>query len=101
QVVTFTDVKLERDYLFCKALAAFVRAGGSEAVHPEVELTHLKLQQTFEGSVTLTESEGEVTTIFGGTGKLHEPEAEPLSKIIERLNERYGTNFAPEDRVFY
>jgi len=41
-----------------------------------------------------------VTTIFGG-GKLHEPEAEPLSQIIERLNERFGTTFAVEDRVFY
>jgi len=100
QVVAFSDTKLERDYLFCKALAAFLHAGGSEAVHPEVELTHLKMEQTFEGSVTLTATEGLVTTIFGG-GKLHEPGVEPLSQIIERLNERFGTTFAPEDRVFY
>ncbi|HVE45872.1 MAG TPA: ATP-binding protein [Acidimicrobiales bacterium] len=50
--------------------------------------------------MTLTETRGEVTTIFGG-GKLHEPEDEPLSQIIQRLNERFGTDFAPEDRVFY
>lgn len=100
QVVAVTDTKLERDYLYAKALAAFVRAGGTAAVHPEVELTHLKLEQTFEGSVTLAETEGEVTTIFGG-GKLHDPETEPLSQIIQRLNERFGTDFAPEDRVFY
>ncbi|HVE45873.1 MAG TPA: hypothetical protein VNA57_03880 [Acidimicrobiales bacterium] len=48
QVVAFTDAKLERDYLFCKALAAFVKEGGAEAVHPEVELTHLKMELTFE-----------------------------------------------------
>jgi type I restriction enzyme R subunit len=100
QVVAFTDAKLERDYLYCKALASFLRTGGSEAVDPEVELTHLKIEQTFEGSVTLSDAGGEVSTIFGG-GKLHEPQVEPLSQIIERLNERYGTNFAPEDRVFY
>ena len=100
QVVTFTDMKLERDYLFCKALAAFLHTGGSEAVHPEVELTHLKIEQTFEGSVTLTATEGEIITVFGG-GKLHEPDVEPLSQIIQRLNERFGTAFAPEDRVFY
>ncbi|HSS12107.1 MAG TPA: ATP-binding protein, partial [Acidimicrobiales bacterium] len=97
---TFTDTKLERDYLFCKALAAFLHTGGSEAVHPDVELTHLKIEQTFEGSVTLTATEGEVITIFGG-GRLHQPEPEPLSQIIQRLNERFGTTFAPEDRVFY
>ncbi len=101
QVVAFTDAKLERDYRFCKALAAFIKTGGAEAVHPDVELTHLKLEQTFDGSVTLTETTGEVSTIFGGTGKLHEPDAEPLSVIIERLNERFGTTWDPEDRVFY
>src|SRR5690606_11134840 len=72
QVVAFTDAKLERDYLYCKALAAFIKVGPSEAVHPEVELTHLKHEQTFEGSVTLTETAGEVKTIYGGTGKFHE-----------------------------
>ena len=100
QVVAFTDAKLERDYLFSKALTAFIKEGGSEAVHPEVELTHLKIEQTFDGSVTLTETEGEVITIFGG-GKLHDPEVELLSQIIQRLNERFGTNFAPENRIFY
>jgi type I restriction enzyme R subunit len=100
QVVSFTDVKLERDYLYCKALAALIREGGAEAVHPDVELTHLKLEQTFEGSVTLSETTGEVTTIFGA-GRLHDPVEEPLSQIIARLNERFGTDFAPEDRVFY
>jgi type I restriction enzyme R subunit len=98
--VAFTDVKLERDYLYCKALAAFVKEGGTEAVHPDVELTHLKVEQNFEGSVTLTETTGEVISIFGG-GRLHDPEDEPLSQIIARLNERFGTDFAPEDRVFY
>ena len=101
QVVAFTDTKLERDHLYCKALAALLRTDGTEALHPEVELTHLKLEQTFEGSVALTETEGTVTTIFGGSGRTHEPEAEPLSRIIERINERFGTSFAPEDRVFF
>jgi type I restriction enzyme R subunit len=100
QAVAFTDAKLERDYLYCKALAALIKEGGTEAVHPDVELTHLKVEQTFEGSVTLTETQGEVTTIFGG-GKLHDAEDEPLSQIIARLNERFGTDFDPEDRVFY
>ena len=101
QVVAFTDAKLERDYLYCKALAAFVKTDGTVAVHPDVELTHLKLEQTFEGSVTLTDTTGEVVSIFGGTGKMHEPEPEPLSVIIAKLNERFGTQWDPEDRLFY
>lgn len=101
QVVAFTDGKLERDYRYCKALAAFVGTDGVEAVHPDVELTHLKIDQTFDGSITLTDTDGEVRSIFDGTGKKFEPEAEPLSIIIDRLNERFGTNFDPEDRVFF
>jgi type I restriction enzyme R subunit len=101
QVVVFTDVKLERDYLYGKALAALIRDDGYVAVHPDVELTHLRVEQTFAGSVTLTDTIGEVTTLNGGDGKIHEPEPEPLSVIIEKLNQRYGTNFDPEDRLFY
>ena len=78
-----------------------MKADGSVAVHPDVELTHLKLEQTFEGSVTLDGTVGEVVSIFGGTGKMHEPEPEPLSNIIAMLNERFGTNWDPRDRVFY
>ena len=100
QVVAFTDTKLERDYRYCKALAALIRTDGSVAVHPDVELTHLKLEQTFEGSVTLELTDGEVRGPENG-GKLHELDAEPLSVIIAHLNERFGTNWSPEDRLFF
>jgi type I restriction enzyme, R subunit len=44
---------------------------------------------------------GEQTTIFSGTGKQQQLELEPLSLIIAQLNERFGTDWAPEDRLFY
>jgi len=55
QVVSFIDVELERDYLFCKALSAFIRPAGAAALDlgSEVELTHLRTEQTFAGSVAL------------------------------------------------
>ena len=40
-----------------------MKADGSVAVDPEVELTRLKLQKSFEGSVTLDGTEGEVIGI--------------------------------------
>jgi type I restriction enzyme R subunit len=103
QIVAFTDVKLERDFLFCKALAAFVKSGGGGGLDlgSEVELTHLRIEQTFAGSVSLDAADGEVSTVFSGTGKRHETPEEALSQIIERLNERFGTSFAPENRVIY
>ena len=35
-----------------------------------------------------------------GTGDPEDDRA-PLSEIIERLNERFGTNFTDEDRFFF
>lgn len=104
QVVSFTDVKLEADYLFCRALAVFIRPSADAGLDlgSEVELTHLRNEQTSSGSISLDpRTHGEVSTIFSGTGPQREPDEEPLSKIIEMLNERFGTAFAPENRVFY
>jgi type I restriction enzyme, R subunit len=42
-----------------------------------------------------------VVTISSGTGRLAEPEPEPLSVIISRLNERYGTEWRDADRLVF
>jgi len=101
QVVTFTDIGLERDYGFCRALSAFVRrdAGASLDLGSEVELTHLHLEQTFEGSVALEAEQGIVTAIYDGAGTQQEPEASPLSQIISKLNERFGIKLTEADRL--
>ena len=101
QVVTFTDVKLEADYLFCKALGAFVRPVGAAGLDlgSEVELTLLTTKQTFSGSLALDAEHGEVSTIFSGTGQQIQAEEEPLSQIIARLNERFSTDWTLSDRV--
>ena len=35
---------------------------------------------------------GEVRTIYSGEGLQREPDPEPLSVIIDRFNERFGTD---------
>ncbi len=104
QVVSFTDARLQRDYLYCKALAAFTKVSGDDVAVDAgslVELTHLRIEQQFEGSVTLNDTIGEVVSVFDGTGKKHEPDEEPLSLIIEQINERFGTSWGPTDRLFF
>lgn len=102
QIVSFSDTDLERDYIFCRALAAFIPSTLGEAVDlgSDVELTHLRLEKQFEGSVSLDSDTGEVRTVFSGTGPQNEPDAEALSTIIERFNERYGTDWSDADRLF-
>ncbi len=103
-VVPFRNPELERDYLFCRALAALIR--DREAAHSinlgaEVELTHLRHDLTFDGSIALPGTEGEVTTFFPGTGPLTDPESERLSEIIARINERFGTDWTEEDKLVF
>ena len=103
-VVPFRNPELERDYLFCRALAALIRdRGPGESINlgTEVELTHLRHEIAFEGSISLPDGEGEVTTIYSGTGPLTDPEEERLSQIIARLNERFGTDWTEEDRLVF
>jgi type I restriction enzyme R subunit len=102
QVVPFIDVKLEADYLFCRALTAFVRRGGEASLDlgSEVALTHLRNERTFDGSLALDTQHGEVSTIFSGTGRQVMPEEEALSTIIAKLNDRFGTKWSNEDRLY-
>jgi type I restriction enzyme R subunit len=105
QVVSFGDTKLERDYLYCRALAACLRDAATVErldLGSEVALSHLRNEVTFEGSVGLSAEAGEVTTFTGDAiGKRHEPELEPLSKIIEVLNERFGMKLGEADQHFF
>jgi type I restriction enzyme R subunit len=103
QIVSFADTALERDYLFGKALGSFIRRdpGDSVDVGGMVELTHLRHEQQFEGSVSLGADVGEVATIYSGTGRVTEPEPEPLSVIIHRLNVQHGTNWTDADRLVF
>ena len=103
-VVPFRNPELERDYLFCRALAALTRdssAGETISLGSEVELTHLRHELTFEGSIDLPGGEAEVTTIYSGSGPMVDPEEERLSEIIARINARLGTDWTDEDRLVF
>jgi len=103
-VVPFRNAKLERDYRFCRALAALVRdRTGTDRINlgAEVELTHLRHDLNFEGSIGLPSGEAEVATIYSGAGPLTDPEAEQLSEIIARFNERFGTDWTEQDELLF
>ena len=105
QVVAFGDSKLERDYTYCRALASRLRDSASVErldLGTEVELTHLKTEITFEGSLSLDADAGEVKTIFGeGRGRQTDPQLEHLSEIIDELNERFGLGLDERDQLLF
>jgi type I restriction enzyme R subunit len=101
QIVEFTDSKLEADFLYGKALAAFIRPASETGLDlgAEVELTYLRTEKTFTGSIELSDEAGEVSTMFSGAGRQANAEEELLSAIIAKLNERFNTDFSDGDRV--
>lgn len=105
QIVSFGDSKLERDYAYCRALASRLRDQNTVErldLGSEVELTHLRHEITFEGSLALTADEAEIKSITGdGRGGGTEPDIEPLSKIIDVLNEQFGLNLGDADELFF
>jgi len=76
-------------------------AGAAVDLSGMVELTHLRNEQQFAGSVALGADGGEVSTIYSGTGRMTEPEPEPLSVIIDRINAQYGTEWTDADRLVF
>jgi len=103
QIVSYVDRELERDYLYGRALLAYLPGQAAERLDlgTEVEMTHLKIAQTFEGSGSLDEGGGEVVAMFSGRGKEHEHEKEHLSQIVEVINERYGLDLGEADQLLF
>lgn len=105
QIIPYTDPDLEMLYSYGRFLVPHLpldQDGGPVKLGDEVELQYYRLQRVFSGSLDLGEGDAEYikSPIDVGTGKSKEEQA-PLSEIIEILNERFGTNFTEEDRLFF
>lgn len=68
----------------------------------EVALSSYRNEKTFSGSAAL--SDGDTKVLTGatevGTGTTKENKS-PLSKIIETINSRFGTDWTEEDRLLF
>jgi type I restriction enzyme R subunit len=68
----------------------------------EVALRFYRIQQTSEGSIALAAGDRGVVPAptAVGTGKDRHEEVE-LSRLIDVINERFGTDFKPADQLFF
>ncbi len=105
QIIPYQDSDLERFYAFARNLLAKLPPPGDGrafALDDEVALRFFRLQQTAEGSIKL--SEGHAYPLKGptdiGTAGVKD-EAVALSSLIDRLNERFGTDFTEADQLFF
>lgn len=105
QIVPYTDPELEMLYSYGRFLLPHLLLDRDETivkVGDEVELQFYRLQRISEGAIDLSagETAGVSSPVFVGTGKTKD-EKVPLSEIINALNDRFGTAFTDEDRLFF
>lgn len=104
QVVTFVDPDLEKLYVFCRLLKRRLppeRDRLPVEIQQDIDMESYRLTQRFEGSISLDRGQKEIPPIGAGAARGYSPEElEPLSEIIRELNERFGTDFSDEDKVF-
>jgi len=104
QVIPYQDSDLEKLYVFLRHLGAKLprrKSGPAYQFDDDVRLEYYRLQKISEGSISL--SEGAAKPLDGptevGSGVLRE-EPVALSRLIDILNERFGTDWKSPDQLF-
>ncbi|MDL1879400.1 type I restriction endonuclease subunit R, partial [Cytophagia bacterium CHB2] len=105
QIISYADADLEMLYSFGRLLLPHLPLDRDVAivkVGDEVELQYYRMERIFSGAIKIAEGEAQYvkSPTDVGTGKAQDEKA-PLSEIIEVLNERFGTQFNEEDRLFF
>jgi type I restriction enzyme R subunit len=105
QIIPYQDTDLERLYTFLRYLSPKLpkrRGGPRYSFDEEVKLEYYRLQKISEGSINL--KEGQAKPLDGpqevGSGLLHE-EPVALSRLIDLVNARFGTDFNEADQLFF
>lgn len=104
QIIPYQDTELEKLYTFARFLLKKLprrEPGPRYDFDDEVALKYYRLQKISEGSIILQKSSrGELKGPSAvGTGKIHDENVQ-LSKLIDILNDRFGTDFKPADQLF-
>ncbi|MBU49065.1 MAG: restriction endonuclease subunit R [Deltaproteobacteria bacterium] len=105
QLIPFADYDLEKLYAFLRMLSSKLPKRGERTspvnISDDVSLEYYRLDKIAEGQLELIA--GEVSPIYGpsevGTGKGEEEKVE-LSKLLDVLNDRFGTDFSEADQLF-
>lgn len=105
QIIPYTDAELEMLFSYGRYLLPHLEIeeeGGEPHPEKEVALEYYRIEKVMSGSIVMDSDEhiGVKSPTAVGTGKA-EDECKPLSEIIEVINERFGTDFSDEDRLFF
>lgn len=106
QIIPYQDSDLEKFYSFVRNLLLKLPSPNDPSaiqLDDEVSLRFFRLQQMREGGIDL--NSGDAEPLKGptdiGTGGRKADDFEKLSLLVDRLNERFGTDFTEADQLFF
>ena len=103
QLITFTDVALEKLYIFGRSLNKKLpkrEHSDLQGLLDSVDLDSFRVQRIHEKlQIPLESKNSEVPGIGGDVATVRDPEQDFLSNIIDALNDAYQTDFTAEDKV--
>ena len=103
QIITFTDVELEKNYVLLSALFKKLPPSPNELpteVLVEINLDSYKLQHQFTTDLQLQTADNAMQGMTpGGAVKQTDEEYEWLTKIIKVLNETFGIEVTEDDKI--
>ena len=103
QIITFTDVQLEKQYEFLSALFKKLPSTKKELpteILGEIDLDSYKLQHQFTTNLQLESANTAMQGMTPGAAvKAADDELEWLTKIIKVLNDTFGIEVTEEDKV--
>lgn len=99
-IVRLEDAGMHKFHAFAKMLLRKLPRDPKDKVDldDEVSLQYYRVQKIFEGSISLEQGDPLPNDKHAGKGKKDDEKA-PLSELIEKLNDRFGTEFGDMDKV--
>lgn len=100
QVCRLFDKDIHKFSVYAKFLYTMLPKGGRDKVYidDKVLLEYYRLEKDFEGGIELESTPEGFRPITGEAGR-KEKKRDPLTVIIDKINEKYGTNFTEMDKV--
>ena len=104
QIVSYADTHLEKLYTFGRFLYKELPKGSGQ---PDVEfddelaLQYYRIEKSEQGDIEIDTTDGEVQSpTETGTGGGGDDDEVELSTIVEKINEKLGTDFTEADQLF-
>jgi type I restriction enzyme R subunit len=104
QILAFVDTDLEKLYVFGRLLLRKLPVSRDQLpveIQQAIDIDSFRISKTHTGKISLARGAPELEPVTAKGAYVPTPEElEPLSQIIRELNQRFGTDFKEDDKVF-